>query len=267
MTRIARTFAEIRARKRAGLVAYLTVGYPSVEQTLQLIPAILEGGADIIELGVPFSDPLADGATIQRSTQHALELGVSLATCVEVAAKLRRERVAAPLILMGYMNPFLRYGLARLLADAVSAGVDGLIAVDATLDEADELREASAGVNIDLIQLVAPTTSDERLGRLLKNASGFVYCVSVAGTTGARGELPATLPQLVARVKLHTELPVAVGFGVSKREHVASIGRLCEAAVVGSALVDVIESAPPDQLISCVKGYVEDITGRRELPN
>src|SRR6266567_4548677 len=162
MTRIARTFAEIRARKRAGLVAYLTVGYPSVEQTLQLIPAILEGGADIIELGVPFSDPLADGATIQRSTQHALELGVSLATCVE---------------------------------------------------------------------------------------------------------LPATLPQLVARVKAHTDLPVAVGFGVSKREHVASIGRLCEAAVVGSALVDVIESAPPDQLISCVKGYVEDITGRRELPN
>jgi tryptophan synthase alpha chain len=231
-----------------------------------LVPTIIQGGADVVELGVPFSDPLADGATIQRSTQRALEQGVTLTDCLDVSKRLRHEGVEAPLVLMGYMNPFMKYGLGRFFADAVASGVDGVICVDATLDEADELRAASEGVEIDLIQLVAPTTGEERLEHLLRTARGFVYCVSVAGTTGARGDLPATLPQLVSRVKAHTTLPVAVGFGVSKREHVASIGRLCEAAVVGSALVDVIETAPPDQLLTRVRGYVEDITGRRGTP-
>ncbi|HTE84190.1 MAG TPA: tryptophan synthase subunit alpha, partial [Dehalococcoidia bacterium] len=154
MTRIEGTFAGIRARGQPGLIAYITVGYPTLDDTMRLVPALIEGGADIVELGVPFSDPLADGATVQRSTQYALEQGVTLSACLDVAARLRKSNVDAPLILMGYMNPFLKYGLTRFFEDAVSAGVDGLIAVDATLDEADELREASAGVDIDLIRLV-----------------------------------------------------------------------------------------------------------------
>jgi len=262
MSRIATTFASMRGRARPGLVVYLTVGYPSVDATLELVPAAVEGGADLVELGIPFSDPLADGATIQRATLHALEQGVTVATCLETVQLLRSRGVTAPLVLFGYLNPLLAYGLEPFFVDAEQAGVDGLIAVDATLDEAEELTGAAASSSLDLIQLVAPTTSDERMARLLSRGSGFVYCVSVAGTTGARGDLPASLPQLVARVKRHTTLPVAVGFGISKAEHVASIGRLCEAAVIGSALVDVIEHSPPDQLVRRVREYVEEVTGR-----
>jgi tryptophan synthase alpha chain len=264
MTRIEPSFNAIRARGRTGLIAYITAGYPTLRDSERLVPALIEAGADIIELGVPFSDPLADGATIQRSTQRALEQGVTLADCIALVGRLRRSTVEAPLILFGYMNPFLRYGLNAFFRDAVAAGVDGVIAVDATLDEADELRQASEGLDIDLIQLVAPTTSDERIGKLLRDARGFVYCVSIAGTTGMRGDLPLALPELVGRVRRNTSLPIAVGFGVSKREHVASIGQVCEAAVVGSAIVDTIENAPPELLIARVQGYVEDITGRRK---
>ncbi len=266
MNRIDAAFAEIRRRGRPGLIAYVTAGYPSVSATLELVPALAESGADVIELGIPFSDPLADGATIQRSTQQALEQGVTLQRCLDAVAALRSRGLKAPLVLFGYMNPFLRYGLGRFFTEAERAGVDGVIAVDATLDEAEELVQAAAPTEVELIQLVAPTTAEERMERLLRRAQGFVYCVSVAGTTGARGDLPASLPELVARVKRHTDLPVAVGFGVSKREHIASIGRLCEAAVIGSALVDVIESAPADQLLTRVKAYVEDVTGRQEVP-
>jgi tryptophan synthase alpha chain len=264
MTRIESTFASIRVRGRPGLIAYITVGYPTLADSERLVPAMVEAGADIVEVGVPFSDPLADGATIQRSTQRALEQGVTLADCIALVKRLRHAGVEVPLVMMGYMNPFLHYGLSAFFRDAVSAGVDGVIAVDATLDEADELRQASEGLDIDLIQLVAPTTSEERIENLLRGAQGFVYCVSVAGTTGARAELPADLPELVARVRRHTDLPIAVGFGVSKREHIASIGQVCEAAVVASAIVDTIESAPPEVMIARVQSYVEDITGRRK---
>jgi tryptophan synthase alpha chain len=262
MNRIAAAFESIHSRGTPGLITYTTVGYPSVEATIKIVAAMISGGADLIELGVPFSDPLADGATVQRATLHALSQGVTVRTCIETVETLRSRGAGVPLVLMGYINPLLSYGLGRFFADAASVGVDGLIAVDATLDEAEELGEAAAGSGIDLIQLVAPTTSDARLRQLLPGASGFIYCVSVAGTTGARGELPASLPALVARVKQMTNLPVAVGFGVSKREHVASIGRLCEAAVIGSALVDVIERSSPDDLVNQVREYVEEVTGR-----
>lgn len=266
MSRIQQTFAALRRRGETGLVAYVTVGHPSVAATLQIVPALIAGGADIVELGVPFSDPLADGATVQRSTLHALQQGVTVATCLETAQSLRSAGLEAPLLFMGYLNPFLSYGLERFFADAQAAGIDGLIAVDATVDEADEVAEGAEDADIDLIQMVAPTTSEDRLRSLLPRATGFVYCVSVAGTTGARGELPSSLPDLVANVKRYTDIPVAVGFGVSKREHVASIGRLCEAAVIGSALVDVIERSPPEQLIRRVREYVEEVTGRAGHP-
>jgi tryptophan synthase alpha chain len=263
MSRIAETFAEIRRRGTPGLVAYVMAGFPDIDTTLQIVPALIEGGADIIELGFPFSDPVAEGPTIQRSSFHALQQGVTLGACIDLVARLRREGVVAPLVLMGYLNPLLSYGPARFYADAAAAGVDGLIVVDATVDEAEEIHAAAAAVGLDPIQLIAPTTTDERLERLLPGASGFIYCVSVTGVTGARGELSAALPELVARVRRRTDLPIAVGFGVSKREHVASIGQLCEAAVIGSAIVDVIDHAPPGECVTRVREYVEEVTGRR----
>ena len=263
MSRIAQTFAEIRRRGRPGLVAFVTVGSPDVATTLELVPALLEGGADIVELGVPFSDPIGEGPTIQRSSYHALQQGVTVGTCIEVAAQLRSGGIEAPLVLMGYLNPLLSYGPSRFYADAAAAAIDGLIVLDATADEAAEIHADAAAAGLDPIQLVAPTTTDERLARLLPHASGFVYCVSVTGVTGARGELSPSLPALVARVRRHTDLPIAVGFGVSKAEHVASIGQLCEAAVIGSAIVDVIEQAPPGECVRRVRAYVEEVTGRR----
>ena len=263
MSRIAETFAAIRRRGRTGLVTFVTVGFPDVAATLAIVPALIEGGADIIELGFPFSDPIGEGPTIQRSSYHALQQGVTLAASIEVAAQLRRTGVGAPLVLMGYLNPLLSYGPQRFYADAAAAGIDGLIVVDATVDEAAEVHAEAAGAGLDPIQLVAPTTTDERLARLLPTASGFVYCVSVSGVTGARGHLSPALPALVARVRRHTDLPIAVGFGVSTAEHVASIGQLCEAAVIGSAIVDVIERAPPGECVRRVREYVEEVTGRR----
>lgn len=264
MSRIQATFRRIRASGRPGLVAYVTIGFPDVEATLAIVPAIVEGGADIVELGVPFSDPLADGATIQRSTQRALEQGVTLHTCLDVAARLRESGLEVPLLFMGYLNPFLAYGLDRFFPDASAAGIDGLIVIDLPLEEAKDFRDRARAFEIDVIQLIAPTTDEQRVGELLHDASGFVYCVSVAGTTGARGDLPETLPALISRVRRHTDLPIAVGFGVSRPEHVASIGQVCEAAVIGSAIVDAIEQAPPGQCVEKVRAYVEEVTGRRQ---
>ncbi|MGI8554658.1 MAG: tryptophan synthase subunit alpha [Dehalococcoidia bacterium] len=263
MSRLAETFANLRRDNRTGLIAYVTMGFPDVPATHAIVTALVEGGADVIELGVPFSDPLADGATIQRSTYHALQQGVTLATCLQVTAGLRRAGVVAPIVFMGYYNPLLAYGLGAFFPDAAAAGVDGLIVVDSPIDEADGLREEASKAGIDLIQMIAPTTSEDRIAALLSNASGFVYCVSIAGTTGARGALPETLPDFIARVRRHTKLPIAVGFGVSRFEHVASIGRLCEAAAIGSAIVDVIERAQPGEYAAKVREYVEEVTGRR----
>lgn len=265
MSRIAETFAQLRRDERTGLVAYVTAGFPSLPETQALVPALIEGGADIIELGVPFSDPLADGATVQRSTFQALQQGVTLRDCLDAVYKLRHQ-LQAPVVLMGYLNPLLSYGLERFFGDAASAGVDGLIVVDATLDEAEDVCAAADGSGIDLIQMVAPTTSEERMAALLRQAQGFVYCVSVAGTTGARAGLPPALPSLIERARRFTDLPIAVGFGVSRPEHVAYIGQLCEAAVIGSAIVDVIEHAPPDERVTRVREYVENVTGRRRAP-
>jgi tryptophan synthase alpha chain len=212
---------------------------------------------------VPFSDPLADGATIQRAGWHALEQGVTPWTCVEVARRLRTEGIEAPLLLMGYYNPWLAAGLERFVAAAAEAGIDGLIAVDLPPEESGELLAQMRPRGMDLIFLVAPTSSEERLEAIGKEASGFIYCVSVAGTTGARGELPEDLPAFIARVRRHTKLPLVVGFGVSQAQHVARIGQLCEAAAIGSAIIDQIDAAPAPQRVEKVREYVEVVTGHR----
>ncbi|MDO8612059.1 MAG: tryptophan synthase subunit alpha, partial [Dehalococcoidia bacterium] len=247
MSRIAEAFAGLRARRRTGLVAFLTVGYPSVEDTLRLVPALIEGGADVIELGVPFSDPLAEGPTIQRSSHHALERGVTPAVCLDVVAGLRAQGVEAPIVLMGYYNPLLSYGLEEFCRDAAAAGADGIIAVDLPPEESHPLRDACRRRGLDLVYLLAPTSTDGRIELVAGLASGFVYCVSVTGVTGAREELPAGLSAFVNRVRTRTPLPVAVGFGISKPKHFRAVARIADAAVIGSAIIDEIDRSDPSE--------------------
>lgn len=260
MSRIPATFARLTAEGRTGLIAYVTAGFPTPDETPDLVRALVDGGADIIELGVPFSDPLADGATVQRANQVALEHGVSLGDVLAMVRELRAGGLPAPLIAMGYYNPVLAYGLERFAEDAAASGLDGIIPVDVPPEEGGPLAAALAARGLDVIFLVAPTSPDERIAKIAGMASGFLYCVSLAGVTGARGELPAGLPDFVARVRRHTTLPLAVGFGVSRREHVARIGELCEAAVIGSAIIESIEAAPAGQRAARVRAFVADVT-------
>ncbi len=263
MSRIADAFARLRDERRTGLVAFLTVGYPSLDDTLRLVPALIQGGADIVELGVPFSDPLGEGPTIQRSSHHALLQGVTPGVCLEVVAKLREGGVEAPLILMGYYNPLLAYGLQPFSGNASRAGADGIIAVDLPPEESHPLRDACRENGLDLIYLLAPTSTDDRIGLVASLASGFVYCVSVTGVTGARQELPKGLSSFVSRVRARTPLPLAVGFGISKPKHFRAVGRIAEAAVIGSAIIDEIDRSDPPEIAGKVKRYAEVVTGRR----
>jgi tryptophan synthase alpha chain len=265
VSRIGQTMARLREERQVGLIAYLTVGYPDVDATLRLVPALVDGGADMVELGVPFSDPLADGTTIQRASHHALQQGVTPAVCLDVVKQLRARGLAIPLLLMGYYNPILAYGIDEFARDVAGAGADGLIGVDLPPEEAASVRTTCAGRGLDLIFLVAPTSSDERIALVAGQASGFIYCVSLAGVTGARGELSSGLPQFLARVRRHTSLPLAVGFGISKREHVEAVAGLgAEAAVIGSAIINVIDRAPAGEREERVREYVEVVTGRRK---
>lgn len=261
--RIEAAFARLKAEQRTGFVAFLTVGYPDVESTLRFVPALIEGGADIIELGMPFSDPLAEGPTIQRSSYHALQQGVTPTACLEVVAKLRSTGIHAPLLLMGYYNPLLTYGLERFARDAASSGADGLIVVDLPAEESEPMRDACLASGLRLVYLLAPTSTDERIELATRLASGFIYCVSVTGVTGAREELAPQLEPFVKRVRAHTDLPIAVGFGISQRKHFQAVGRIAEAAVIGSAIIDEIDKAGPSEQAARLREYAEVVTGRR----
>jgi len=265
VSRIGQAMARLREQGQVGLIAYLTVGYPDIDATLRLVPALADGGANMVELGVPFSDPLADGTTIQRASHHALQQGVTPAVCLDVVKQLRARGLAIPLLLMGYYNSILAYGIDEFARDVAGAGADGLIGVDLPPEEAAGVRTACVGRGLDLIYLVAPTSSDERIALVASQASGFIYCVSLTGVTGARGELPSGLSQFLARVRRHTALPLAVGFGISKREHVKAVAGLgAEAAVIGSAIINVIDRAPAEEREERVRQYVEVVTGRRK---
>ena len=255
--RIARAFARAREAKRLGIVVYLTVGYPERAATGALLRAALDGGADVLELGVPFSDPLADGATVQRASEVALRQGVSLADCIVEASTIVRERDAT-VVLMGYANPFLRYrgGLSTFAADAARAGVAGVIVPDLPSEESAEFDAALDPEGLARIDLYAPTTPDDRLARLVPAARGFVYCVSLTGVTGARQELGADVAAFVARVRRHTALPIAVGFGISAAEHVASLRGIADAVVVGSAALDAVSAAPADRRPAALRQFV-----------
>lgn len=258
---IAATFAQLRERGETAVMPYLTVGYPELDTLQRVVPAMVEGGAAMIELGIPFSDPLADGATVQRSSQGALANGVTVAYCLQTARELRQSGVDLPLIFMGYFNPLLSYGLERFAAACAEVGVDGLIVPDLPPDESAELHEVCRAHGRDLIFMVAPTSTDEQLEAVARQASGFVYCVSLTGVTGARGSLAEELPSFIARVRRHVELPLAIGFGISKPEHVAQAGRLAEGVAIGSAMITRLESAPRERQAEEMRAYVRSLRG------
>ncbi len=228
--------------------------------TSGLLRAALDGGADVLELGVPFSDPLADGATVQRASEIALRQGISLAECLAEAATIVRDRDAT-VLLMGYANPFLRYrgGLNGFASDAAHAGVAGIIVPDLPSEESAEFDAALDPEGLARIDLYAPTTPDERLARLVPRARGFVYCVSLTGVTGARRALGADVAEFVGRVRRHTSLPIAVGFGISAPEHVASLRSVADAVVVGSAALDAVSAAHADRRAEALRAFVSSL--------
>jgi tryptophan synthase alpha chain len=242
-TRIDRRFAELKTAGRAALVTFLTAGDPDPETSLALVRALPAAGADVIELGMPFTDPMADGPAIQMSSQRALKAGQTLKKTLELVRAFRGSDDATPLVLMGYYNPIYIYGVDRFLRDAKSAGVDGLIIVDLPPEEDEELCLPALEAGLNFIRLATPTTDDKRLPAVLANTSGFVYYVSITGITGAATPDAGKVAAAVARIKRHTKLPVAVGFGVRTAEQAAGIASGADGVVVGSALVSVLKGS------------------------
>lgn len=240
MSRVGEGFERLRREGRRGFIPFVTAGDPDLDTTRALLVELGRAGATAVELGVPFSDPVADGPTIQRASERALRHGFGLAEVLSVVASARRE-TEVPVVLFSYFNPLLQFGVERLAAECRAAGVDGVLATDLVPEESDEFNAALGRHGLDQIFLVAPTSSDARLRMVAGRAGGFVYAVSRAGVTGARAELSAEAERLVSRVRALTALPVAVGFGVSTREQVAEVWRYADAAVVGSAIVAEIE--------------------------
>jgi len=264
-TRITRAFEQARRVGRGVLIPYFMCGYPSAEQSIELVLAAIQGGADIIELGMPFSDPLADGATIQHAGQIALEGGMTIHGCMEIA-RLVSARSDTPLILMGYYNPVLAYGIERFCQAAAASGVCGLIVPDLPPDEATPLRQAAQEQGLAVIFLVPPTTPGERIERIVEISAGgpgnFIYCVALSGVTGARATLPAHLHSFIQRVYGYTKdhhLPLVVGFGLSSPQHIAEVTSYADGAVVGSALVKLIEEHEEGEQVDAVKRYIQSL--------
>ena len=254
--RLAATFERIRARQAPGLVTYVTAGDPDLPRTEGILRALDRAGADVLEIGVPFSDPLADGPVIQRATERALAAGTTLAGVLDMLERIRPD-IHAPFVVFSYANPILRLGAERFAERARAAGVDGVLVLDLPIEEADDFRNMLAGRGIDTILLLSPTTTDERLRKAAALGSGFLYAISRLGVTGARDQIAAGAQEMVQRIRRVSDLPVALGFGISKPEHVREVGQWADAAVVGSALVSVIADAGiSDDLNTRVEEYV-----------
>ena len=258
-SRIDAAFARLRSQGKKGLVAYITGGDPSLDDCLEVIRALEQVGVDILELGIPFSDPLADGPTIQAASQRALNAGVSVEKILELISRLRRES-SLPVVLFTYLNPIYSYGFKRFLGDAVSVGADGLLILDLPPDEIPWNEDLAGGSELQSIQLVAPTTPEDRVSSIVQAAQGFVYCVSREGVTGEQSELSATIGAQVQRVRRHTSLPVAVGFGISTPDQARSVAAQADAVVVGSAIVRrIAEHASTPELTRQVKDFVRPL--------
>ena len=260
--RIAAKFAAVKAERRPGLVVFVTVGHPYRDAALDVVPQLVAAGADAVELGMPFSDPMGEGPVIQESSFIALENGVTTQDCLDTAGTLRPQIGDTPLILMGYYNTLMSYGLERFAAACAAATVDGMIIVDLPSGEAEPLAEVLQPYGVHLIPLLAPTSTDASIAASVRIGGGFVYCISVTGVTGARAEVSERGLDLVKRVQEHTELPVAVGFGISRREHVLDVGRRADAAVVGSALVRALGDGPDEGAAERGAKVVAELAGR-----
>ncbi|UVE17849.1 tryptophan synthase subunit alpha [Pseudomonas sp. LS44] len=253
MSRLQTRFAELKQQNRAALVTFVTAGDPNYDASLAILKGLPEAGADIIELGMPFTDPMADGPAIQLANIRALAGKQTLAKTLQMVREFRNGDSCTPLVLMGYFNPIHYYGVGRFIADAKAAGVDGLIVVDLPPEHNEDLCEPAQAAGLDFIRLTTPTTDDQRLPTVLNGSSGFVYYVSVAGVTGAGAATLEHVEEAVTRLRRHTDLPVSIGFGIRTPEHAASIARLADGVVVGSALIDQIEqAASPEQAVSGV---------------
>lgn len=261
MTRIGKAFEALRADGRTGLVTFVTAGDPDMERSARVLGALDRAGADVLEVGIPFSDPLADGPVIQRASERALAAGATLASSLDLVARVR-PRISAPVVLFSYANPVLAMGLERFVRRAADAGVDGVLMLDLPIEEADGLRDAAAPAGIDPIFLLSPTTTDARLRRAAELGRGFLYGISRLGVTGQRDSVAAGARGLAERVRAVTDLPLALGFGISRPEHVAEVGRWADAAVVGSGLVDTIARASGGgDLEAVVERYVRWLKG------
>ena len=248
-----------------GLYPYLTAGFPTLDATERLLTAAVEAGADGLELGVPFSDPLADGTTMQHASEVALANGSSLSWSLGLLRRLR-ARTDIPIVPMTYFNPVHRYGLDQFVADVVDAGGDGVIVPDLPFKEAGPLQVAAERAGLHVIQLVAPTSTDERLSEVGRTASGFVYCVSLVGTTGARDRVSDQLPSFMARVRAHVRQPLMIGFGIARPEHVVAVRPYADAVIVASALVDLLNTTPPERWVAALSGAVRDLRAACEAP-
>lgn len=262
MSRLKRKFEELAKRDRKGFIPFVSAGDPNVETSKKIVLTLAENGVDIIELGVPFSDPMADGPTIQASSQRALENGVTLADVLSMSEDIR-TKTDVPIVLFSYLNPLYRYGIERLAADASAAGIDGVLVTDTVNEEAADIGKILRKQDIDLISLIAPTTTDERLEKIAANSSGFIYAVSRAGVTGAQNETSSAAEVLVNRARQFTDLPIAVGFGISTCQQIEDVWRYADAAVVGSAIVAEIErSLETGNTVEPVRDFVDKLLPR-----
>ena len=263
MTRIGAMFDRVRGEGRSALIAYLTAGDPALDRTVGLVRALERGGADLIELGVPFSDPIADGPVIQRASDRALRAGTTMADVLAIAAAIRRES-SIPLLLFTYMNPVVRYGVAKLAAEAAQSGIDGCLLIDLSVEEAGQYSDTIRAAGLDTVFLAAPTSTDRRLALVAKYSSGFIYLVSRTGVTGEQSTVGAAAAPLIDRMRAVTQLPLAVGFGISRPEHAAQVGTLADGVVVGSAIVRTIEEHGADetQLYEFTRGLADALRRR-----
>jgi tryptophan synthase alpha chain len=258
---IGRTFEELRGRGGKAFIPFITSGDPDLETTIRLVPELERAGSHIVELGIPFSDPIADGPVIQRSSERALRNGYRMRDHLEAVRRIRRES-SIPIVLFSYFNPILQYGLERLAADARTAGIDGVLATDMTPEEGEEYCACLRDHALDSIFLAAPTSDTERIGRIARASRGFVYVVSRSGVTGVRDTLSASVVPTLRRVREHTDLPVAVGFGISTPEQVRAVWEIAEGAVVGSAIVRCMESEPDRAAVPArVREFCRWLTG------
>ena len=252
MSRIKTVFQQ---QKHKALIPYVTAGYPTIDATLKVIPLLAQAGADIIEIGIPFSDPLADGATIQKASFQALQNGVTPHLCLEIARELRQQ-IKTPLVFMTYLNPILHYGCARFCADCAQAGVSGLIIPDLPPDEGSELEILARRHDLDLIYLLAPNSTEPRIRIVAEKSSGFIYLVSVTGVTGARENLPEELEPFIARVRKLAQQPLCVGFGISTGAQASQIARSADGVIIGSRIIKLMET---DHSLKSVQNFIKEI--------